>query len=188
MRSLTMQRPIAMALLIGALGAGVAQAEGIPGADFYIGGAIGNGQVTGEDPAQSVEAFKENHTAYKVFAGTRVAMFGAEIAYLNFGKASGDIAGVNATGKLDGYGVFGLVYLPLPLPMLDLYAKAGLARLDSEISVAGLSLDRKNTDLGLGAGAQVKFGSWAIRAEYERFAVDGRDPSLLSLGFTVSFL
>ena len=69
-----------------------------------------------------------------------------------------------------------------------IYAKAGLARLDSEITAAGLSLDRKNTNLGLGAGAQVKFGSFAIRAEYERFVVDGRDPSLLSLGFTMSFL
>lgn len=188
-----MNRRVRHATTIALLGAltlatGAAQAAGVPGADFYIGGAVGNGRVTGADPAQSVADFKENHTAFKLFAGTRVAMFGAEVAYLNFGKAAGDIAGVSASGKLEGYGVFALVYAPLPLPVLDIYAKAGLARLSTEIRAAGLGLDRKNTDFGVGAGAQLKFGSWAIRAEYERFATDGTDPSLLSLGFTKSFL
>ena len=183
-------RQAAAALLSGLMGlaAGTAQAAGVPGADFYIGGSIGHGQVTGADPAQSVDAFKENHTAFKVFTGVRAAMFGAELAYMNFGKATGQIEGQAAEGKLKGVGLFGLFYVPLPVPMLDIYAKAGLARLSRDISSSALNLDTKDTNLGLGAGAQIKFKSFAIRAEYERFSTDGKDPSLLSIGFSKSFL
>jgi opacity protein-like surface antigen len=48
--------------------------------------------------------------------------------------------------------------------------------------------DRTNTGFPTGAGAQFKFGSWAVRAEYERFTAAGENPSLLSLGLTWRFL
>jgi hypothetical protein len=38
-----------------------------------------------------------------------------------------------------------------------------------------------------GGGAQYKFGSWAVRAEYERFNAAGGNPSLLSAGVTWAF-
>jgi hypothetical protein len=36
-------------------------------------------------------------------------------------------------------------------------------------------------------GAQYKFGSLAVRAEFERFNAAGEHPSLLTLGLTWSF-
>jgi opacity protein-like surface antigen len=49
-------------------------------------------------------------------------------------------------------------------------------------------LDRTNTNFAAGAGVQVKFCSWAARAEYERFNAAGGNPSLVSLGLTRKFL
>ena len=81
--------------------------------------------------------------------------------------------------------------------------KAGLARLQSTLNsirvgvgsctttdpnCALFRLDRTNTSFAAGAGAQVKFGPWAVRAEYERFNAAGGNPSLVSLGLTWTFL
>jgi opacity protein-like surface antigen len=100
-----------------------------------------------------------------------------------------------------GADAFGVIHLSVPL--VDVFVKAGLARLQSTLtSVKGgvgtctiaspncalFRLDRTNTGFAAGAGAQVKFGSWAVRAEYERFNAAGGNPSLVSLGLTWTFL
>ena len=87
------------------------------------------------------------------------------------------------------------------MPVVDIYVKAGAARLQSTLSgiVPYLPLcggcapprfeqDRTNTAFAAGAGAQYKFGSWAVRAEYERFSAAGEYPSVVSLGLTCTFL
>lgn len=169
--------------------AGLAQAQ-VPGADVYVGVAVGQGKVAAQDEDLGFEQFKDDHTAFKVLAGVRAAsLLGAELAYMNFGKASDEIGGVEATGKLKGISVFGLVYLPLPLPVLDVYGKAGFARLNTKISSGDVRLlSAKEEDFAYGAGVQLKLGSFALRAEYERFNSSGTDPQLLSLGFVKSFL
>jgi hypothetical protein len=48
-------------------------------------------------------------------------------------------------------------------------------------------VNRSDTSFAAGVGAQVKFGSLALRAEYERFDAAGENPSLVSLGLTWSF-
>jgi opacity protein-like surface antigen len=81
--------------------------------------------------------------------------------------------------------------------------KAGIERLQSTLNSSRIGvatctvtspncglirLDTTNTGFAAGAGAQLKFGSLAVRAEYERFSATGRNPSLLSLGLLWSFL
>lgn len=163
----------------------------VPGVDFYLGAGIGTGDVTIVSPGGAVDQFKENHTAFKVFGGLRAAsVLGVELDYLNFGKTSGALGSdPDVTGKLTGGAAFGLFYIPLPLPVLDIYAKAGLARLNKKISDFTLGdFSTKGTDFGYGAGVQFKLGSFAIRGEYETFNTDGKDPTLLTLGFSKSFL
>lgn len=169
----------------------LAQAQGVPGVDFYLGAGIGTGDVAINHPEAAIGQFKEDHTAFKVFGGLRAApLFGVELEYLNFGKPRGDAGtDTDAQGKLTGVAAFGLFYVPLPLPVIDIYAKAGLARLDRKLS--DLTLDdfsTKGTEFAYGGGLQLKFGSFAIRAEYERFNADGKDPTLLSLNFAKFFL
>jgi opacity protein-like surface antigen len=99
---------------------------------------------------------------------------------------------------MKGAAAFGVLYLPLPV--VEVYVKARLARLESTLNAfspeqpscipcapATFQLDRTNTGFAAGAGAQHKFGSWAVRKEYERFNAAGGNPSLLSAGITWSF-
>jgi opacity protein-like surface antigen len=167
---------------------------------LYVGGAVGQSQV--EANAPSIGDFKQNHSAFKVIAGIRpISLIGAELSYIDFGHPSGSINAVSSDVSEKGADAFGVLYLPVPV--VDVFVKAGLARLQSTLtSVKGgvgtctianpncalFRLDRTNTSFAAGAGAQVKFGSWAVRAEYERFNAAGRNPSLVSLGLTWTFL
>ena len=81
-------------------------------------------------------------------------------------------------------------FLPIPA-LVDLYAKAGLVRWETEGQrrQASFDFDDDGTEFGYGAGAQVRFGSLAARLEYEQFDVEHTDGvELLSLGVTWTFL
>jgi opacity protein-like surface antigen len=86
---------------------------------------------------------------------------------------SGDVA-------MKGSAAFGVLYLPVPI--LDVYVKAGLARIQSTarttVTLTGPILcivehpqcqfsqqhDATNIGFAAGAGVQYKLGSWAVRA------------------------
>jgi OOP family OmpA-OmpF porin len=132
---------------------------------------------------------------YKLILGIRpLDHFGIEGNYVDFGTAELAPAlpdpGVRAKAKF--YDVFAVGYLPLPL--VDLYAKAGLVRWDTDVqltTIAGLQprVSDSGTDFAFGAGAQVRFGSLAARLEYERFDVsNAARVDIVSVGVTWTFL
>jgi hypothetical protein len=147
------------------------------------------------------------HLAFRVMAAMRpIPLFGAELARIDLGHPGGGPGGLPTDVSMRGTGAFGVLYLPLPSPVADVYAKAGLARLQSTLQSIALPpgvatcsanrptcipqsfrLERTDTSFAGGAGAQVKLGSWALRAEYQRFMAAGGHPGLLSVGFTWSF-
>lgn len=197
--------PLLIGLVLAACFSG-AQAQSTFGA--YLGGAVGQGQVEASVPYTSIvvptaESFRHNDTAYELLLGVRpVSLLGAELQYLNLGHPQADFYGFPADASVKGAAAFGVLYFPVPV--IDLYAKAGAARLQSEVSgffpvgdfvcVAGapcgtvpFRLDRTTTGFAVGAGAQLRFGAWAIRAEYERFDAAGAYPSLAAVGFTWTF-
>jgi opacity protein-like surface antigen len=167
---------------------------------LYVGGAVGQSQVEANVP--SVGDFKENHSAFKVIAGIRpISLIGAELSYIDFGHPNGNINSSPSDVSEKGADAFGVLYLPVPV--VDVFVKAGLARLQSTANgvragvgacpinfpnCALVRLDRTNTSFAAGAGAQFKLGPWAVRAEYERFNAAGANPSLVSLGVTWTFL
>jgi hypothetical protein len=73
------------------------------------------------------------------------------------------------------------------LPLVDLYARVGYARWESESSPFPAE-NREGSDPTYGAGAQVRVGSFALRFEYERFEFDDESADLVSVGFTYTFL
>jgi hypothetical protein len=109
----------------------------------------------------------------------------------------------NAALRSKAATAFGIVYAPIPIPILDVYAKAGVARLQTRVDAAGdfgcwppllcavgpVAFHRDQTDVrfAYGAGIQAKFSAIGIRLEYERISVSGGDPDLLSLGVTWTF-
>jgi hypothetical protein len=77
----------------------------------------------------------------------------------------------------------------LALPLVDLYARAGTARWETERQVRfGPVQERAGTDATYGLGLQARVGSFAFRAEYERFDFGRDEADALSVGFTYTFL
>lgn len=168
-----------------ALAAGQARAAGIPGLDFYVGAGVGQSNADTSASDLGVSSFDKKDLAWNVFAGLRAFSFlGVELNYIDFGKPDGG----GAEFKYKGLAGYGLYYLPIPLPVLDVYLKAGLSRLDADAKISSSSFSTDDTKFTFGGGVQLKFGSYAIRGEFEQFKLESSKPKLLSLGFSKSFL
>jgi opacity protein-like surface antigen len=178
---------------------------------FYVGASVGRANARIQDN----EAFNyyslgfQDNDAWKVFAGLRpLSLVGAEVSYTDFGNVSGPpppstiLGYFNDDARQHAVTVFGMGYLPLPVPFLDVYGKLGVARLHSQERVTDepptcpvgyscapytVAQDRWSTDLAYGAGAQAKILAFAVRAEYERIAPSSGYASLFSLGVTYTF-
>ncbi len=168
--------------------------------DFYAGAGVG--QATLKQDGYQVDS---HVTGWKVMAGWRpISTLGAEVEYVDLGSknVSYPLLAQQIDTKAHATALFALGYLPVPLPMLDLYAKAGVARMQGHTTVVqscpgcpvGFSttptttvIDTSNTSFAWGAGAQLKFGLPAVKLEYERFNGSQGNDSLLSLALTANF-
>jgi hypothetical protein len=194
------------------LGSAFGQAGAAAPLGFYLGGAIGQSHVRADeelfgDPL----GFDEHHNAWKVLIGLRpVSLVGAELEYADFGHPSASrytpvlhLSATETSASAKAVSVFAIAYLPLPLPLFDVYAKAGVARLQTTVNASlnfyctidspcaptphYLRVNRTDARLAYGAGAQLKITAFAVRAEYERISASGGDPDLLSLGVIWNF-
>jgi opacity protein-like surface antigen len=175
--------------------------------DLYVGAAIGASHIESKTslvlgdlfPTAQTEEIDKTHVAFKVMVGARpISWLGAELDYIDFGEPRGTLFGYPADVSLKGPAAFGLLYLPVPV--IDVYLKGGIARLQSTVNGSACSpcacavctvpfqVDRTNTSGAVGVGIQYRVGSLAMRAEYERFSAAGGNPSLLSAGVIWSFL
>jgi hypothetical protein len=185
-----------LAFMILVLHGGNARADGLVG--LYAGAAFGQSKVEADSQGYAVDNFKKDHSAYQFMAGIRPdPVLGIEVDYVDFGHPRSTLNGVAADATLKGAAAFAVFYLPAPV--IDFFGKAGLARLQSTLNgvdtaaapccqPALFRLDRTDTHFAAGLGAQYKFGTVAIRTEYERFESAGEHPSVWSLGLTWTFL
>jgi opacity protein-like surface antigen len=187
---------VAIVLMLTAIPFRLSDAENLLG--LYVGGAVGRAQVDASIP--EFNNFGANHSAYKVIVGIRpISLIGAEIAYNDFGHPSEQFGLSSANVTMKGESAFGVLYLPIPI--VDIFLKAGIARIESTATTnivlcvppaecpqfMPVSENRTNEGFAGGVGAQFKFGSLAVRGEYERFNAAGGNPSLLSVGILWKF-
>ncbi len=191
--------------------------------NVYVGAGLGHADLRARRPSliasdpDALGSFDRHDTAYQFMAGVRgLYLLGAEVDYFHLGSGGVSPAwsGIGAIGNAHlsqkGEAAFALLYLPIPVPMLDVYLKAGAARLTSDLSASAVvpgctgtfctctvtcpgqifsgAVSTTQTTFAAGAGVQWSFGGWAVRGEYERFDALGEHPGLLSLGVTWSFL
>lgn len=206
--------------MLSLLGISLGLVSGAAAADpfgFYVGGAVGEAHVRFNQSVSAVALqFDHQHSAWKILAGMRpISLLGAEVEYIDFGRptaagtASGPVTVTQAEVHSKAESLSGLVYLPLPVPFLDVYGKAGYAHLQNDYSATGSSQfppgvgtctlgslfcgtssyqrSRSDSHLTYGAGVQVKLASLAVRAEYQRISASTGDPDLLSLGLSWGF-
>jgi hypothetical protein len=160
----------------------------------------------------SATCFDETQFGWTVFAGVQPLPFlGAELQYLDFGHGSRSVEfGETDSQHARALAIFGTG--TLSLPFVDLYAKAGVGRLQQTTSsvedrsltdpmgcldsihlgfdvcrVVGSHTDSTHARFGGGVGAQFKWSSLALRGEYVRFSVPHGDPDLLSLSILWKF-
>jgi hypothetical protein len=173
------------ALSLTAFGA-VAFAPAAQAADngIYLGAGFTKARV--DDFATQLDFDDES---FKIIAGFRpLDSFGVEVNYIDLGRDSVTVGPLTIDGQSKAYAAFAVGYLPIAL--IDLYAKAGLARWETETTSSALGrFEDDGTEFAWGAGIQARLGSLAVRLEYESFDVGSSARSeLVSVGATWTFL
>jgi opacity protein-like surface antigen len=168
---------------------------------FYLGAGVTQAKLdnVGKDFSTSnLNDFKLDNTAWKLIAGFRpIDLFAVEANYEDLGNESRNLGTISVDADAKAFAAYAVAFLPIPI--VDVYAKAGLARWEVNARSRGavgfipgqplFSLDDKGTDFAYGAGVQLHFGSLAARLEYEQFDVKHTDGvELLTLGATWTFL
>ncbi len=172
-----------------ALSASVAHADELLG--LYAGAGIARAKM--EDVFHT--NFNLNNTSWKIYAGFKPIGLpvGVDVDYVDLGSAdAGTFRGL-AHANSKAFAAYAVGYLPLPVPDIDVYAKAGLARwqLDGHYTSPSLfSVSENGTDFAWGIGGQVHFlGRFAVRLEYEHYSVrEAGDVQIYSLGVSYSIL
>lgn len=178
------------ALLLGAAAPAFAADNG-----FYLGASVGRSNVDIDNiGGLSAADFSGDDTGFKLIAGIRPLDFIAvEASYMDLGEESRNLPGLSTNVEASALSAYVLGFLPIPLPLVDVYGKIGLARWEVDGSLSSLAnnfrVDDNGTEFAYGAGIQVGFGSLAARLEYESFDIDNTDGlDLYTLGVTWTFL
>ena len=176
---------------------------------LYVGAALGKSDVrVDESVFGGSPGFAAHRDGWKLLVGLRpISLLGAELDYIDFGNArfAGPPNSLGSALRGDTHPkattLFGVIYAPIPVPRFDVYAKAGIARLETSLNansycavppcvvtaVAPLALNRTDARFAYGAGVQFRFAAFAGRLEYERINASTGDPDLTSIGITWSF-
>lgn len=136
-----------------------------------------------------VEDVDEEDTGWKLYGGYRFTPnFALEGGYTRFGQAEAPSAAVGGPFEADAkaFSAFGVGIFPVG--PVDLFLKAGAARIDADGNVGAVFFQDKEIEFAYGAGAQVNFGMLGLRAEYEKFDTDViGDLDVISIGFVLNF-
>ncbi len=209
-----------LALLSGLAVIGTPRAAASNVFNVYVGASYARSTLRARDSnplpfsgSGPLDRFDRSDSGYQLSFGVRaLELLGAEFDYFDLGSgsvshvysaANGPGAVTDATLAQRGEAAFAMLYLPVPV--VDVYLKAGVDRITSELSAQFtpqgictigigpcatqvLRLHAASTGLAYGAGAQWKLGDWGVRAEYERFSALGEHPGLVSVGVTWTIL
>jgi hypothetical protein len=160
------------------LGATVAQADnGV----FYAGASVVRNSVT--DFTATAGGLPDlKNTSWKAFAGVRpVNWLAAEAEYIDLGSASSTTGTgsnvINAEMRGSAFAAYAVGFLPIPLPVVDIFGKAGFSswRLDGNYAAEFMPLSSEFADNGTafawGIGVQAHIGMFGARLEYESFNI-----------------
>lgn len=168
---------------------------------LYLGAGAGQSTVRGDWAVLGMQSiYDERATGWKLLSGWRATRWlGAELEYTDFGHPAAGGGLGHPEARATAVSGFAVGFVPLPMRGLDVYGKAGLARLDARYrytpsvcsvceivpQAVPLSFRRTQGDLAYGAGAQLQLATaWVVRLEYERIEAAEGDPDLLSVSLS----
>jgi opacity protein-like surface antigen len=181
-----MRKLVIAAALVCCAGAAHAAENGV-----YVGAGITRAKVDNIfAPGSNLDI---DNTSWKGFVGFKFPAIplGIEADYIDLGSETRSFGITTAHADAKAFTGFAVGYLPLPVPFLDFYGKAGLARWQlngGTTSPSLFSADDRGTEFAWGAGAQAHFSNFAVRLEFENFNIRNTDGAkLFSLGAAVYF-
>ena len=140
--------------------------------DAYVGAGVSQTRLS--NLFGSGNSLDLNNTAWKALVGVRPLPFvGVEANYMDLGSKSRSFGFTDFHANAHAFSAFAVGFLPLPLPFVDVFGKAGAARwsLNTRDNSSLFALDDHGTDFAWGGGAQARFGALGVRLEYEQFNV-----------------
>jgi hypothetical protein len=194
-----------LAAACGMSGAALAANSAANPAGFYVGAGVGEGNVSnyGYGYYGNYYGYNQYDVAWKLMAGVRpIAPFGVEAEWIDFGNgnagANDYYTSVNSDQKAGA--LFAIGYLPIPF--IDIFGKAGVARLETNTTAYypgpivpvctpycgnSYSSNAWTTNFAWGLGLQSHFANFALRAEYERVQSSYGSPDALTVSLTYTF-
>lgn len=177
-------------VIVLALGASAAHADN---GWFYAGGGVSKDKLS--DIANSGTNFADiDSTSWKLFAGLRpMSVFAIEADYLDLGSQTNTFVTTSSHSDAKAFAGYGVGFLPIPLPFLDVFGKAGLARWKLNGSALSplappSSFSNSGTEFAWGVGTQVHVGNFGARLEYENFRIPSTNgANVVSLGVFFNF-
>jgi len=160
-------------LIAATLGLGATTAYAQVGPDAYVGAGVTETRF--DNVVGSGNSVGADGTGWKAFVGVRpIAPFAIEADYLDLWSDRRHF-GFDTPSHIDAhaFAAYGVGFLPLPLPFIDVFAKAGAARWSAggNDRTSFLGSEGRGTEFAWGLGAQAHFGALGLRLEYEQFNV-----------------
>ena len=175
-----------------ALGATAARADN---GFYYVGAGVVRNSVTGITDLGGLPDLK--NTSWKAFGGVRpLNWLAGELDYIDLGSGSSTStsSGGNVTAHADGKALaaYAVGFFPIPLPVIDVFGKIGLARWKLDGNVNSLlspgSFSTNGTEFAWGIGVQAHISMVGARLEYENFNVPNTSgASVASLSVYLNF-
>lgn len=154
----------------------------------YIGagGGVTSVDVCGDIP----NAFHcdDKDTGLKIFGGYKANdHFAIEGFWADLGEVSASGPGGSGSLGVDGFGIAAMGILPLN-DRFGIFAKLGMFMWDGSGGGDFSGIEDDGTDVMFGAGVRWNFTErFGLRAEWERFDIDGDDVDFLSVGLQFNF-
>jgi opacity protein-like surface antigen len=179
-------------------------------AGLYVGAGAGESQIRSDDARYGYPGyFDDTQTAWQAFIGIRpIKPLGVEATYIDFGQPyrhnTYDFNISGSDSHPSAAALFAVGYLPIPIPFVDVFGKAGVARLWTNLTdfvqqpcvgnspcpnfVPNSRHQVSDTRFAYGAGVQSRlpFGL-TIRGEYERVSSPFGDPDALMVSVLWQF-
>jgi hypothetical protein len=169
---------------------------------FYLG--VGGTSSKLNDIVVQGTAFPDlSKPSWKVFAGFRPARaFAVEADYLDLGSATAEGACIMIgsaqccmeacvglyQSHAEVFAAYALGFLPIPVPFLDIYGKAGLARSKLDTKISGAAASDTSTEFAWGVGVQAHVSIVGARLEFEDFKIpNSSGAKVTSLSVLVNF-
>jgi OmpA-like transmembrane domain len=161
---------------------------------FYLGAGVTNSALT--DTSTAIQT-KLDDTSWKAFAGVRpLNWLAVEAGYIDLGSGSSapffNTQSITTHADSSAWAAYTVGFLPLPVPNVDFYGKAGVAHWKLNSSYAQYYFDfpqdrytsstsHTGTSFAWGLGAQAHISIAGVRLEYESFEVNGSSAKVASL-------